>query len=255
MKDILKDQVNAPESQVEAPAADLVATQDVIFNVIAYMAETRENVTGNHIYRIPRYIKKLAEKLRFHPRFSSLLDDNSTIEILSKSAPLHDIGSVGIPDRIFLKPGRLTQEEFEIMKSHTSKGLSFVLDAERDIGTEVSFLKYAKEIVYSHHEKWDGSGYPEGIAGDDIPISARLMAVTDVYDALRSRRVYKQPVSHDQAVEIILEDKGTQFDPDIVDSFYGIHKEFQDIAWTYADSEKDFKKRIDYLEQAIAVSP
>jgi putative two-component system response regulator len=255
MKDIHKGQDTGHEGQLQKSAADLIASQDVIFHVLAYMAETRENVTGNHIYRIKGYIRKLAEKLLHHPRFESYLNKENAIEVLTKSAPLHDIGSVGIPDRIFLKPGRLTPEEFEIMKSHTSNGLNFILDAERDIGIEVPFLKFAKEIVYSHHERWDGSGYPDGLAGDAIPIPARLMAVADVYDALISRRVYRQPISHDQAIKIILEDKGTQFDPDVVDSFVDIHEEFQRIAWHYADSEKDFKKKIDYLEQSITVAP
>jgi putative two-component system response regulator len=255
MSNILKSQTSSIDEQAQKNTADLIATKNVMIHVIAYMAETRENVTGNHIYRIQRYIKILAEKLRTHPRFESFLNNDNTVGLLSKLAPLHDIGSVGIPDRIFLKPGRLTSEEFEIMKSHTSKGLDFILDAERDIGVEAPFLKHAKEIIYSHHEKWDGSGYPEGLAGNAIPIPARLMAVADAYDAMISRRVYRQPISHDQAIKNISAGKGTQFDPDIVDSFIEVHAEFQDIARKYADSEKDFQKRLDYLEQAIAVTP
>lgn len=246
---------NGQASSEEIPSSELLAFQDIIFNVIAYMSETRENVTGNHIYRIQGYVKALAEHLRPHPRFSYLLDNVDTITRLYKSATLHDIGSVGIPDRIYLKPGRLTADEFEVIKSHTVKGLDFVLAAERDIGKTLSVLTFTKEIIYSHHERWDGSGYPEGLAGNDIPLSARITAVADVYDALRSRRVYKQPVSHEEAVEILLENKGIQFDPDIVDAFHQIHEVFRDIAWKYADSESDFKKKIEYLEQAIAVSP
>jgi putative two-component system response regulator len=255
MKEALQVQNTFLERQAQKRAADLMVTQDTAIHVMANMAETRDNVTGNHIHRTQHYIKTLAEKLRLHPRFSSFLNNDNTIELLFKTAPLHDIGSVGIPDRIFLKPGRLTPDEFQIMKSHTNRGRNYILHAERDLGVEVPFLKYAKEIVYSHHEKWDGSGYPEGLAGDAIPISARLMAIADVYDALISRRVYKPPMPHEQAVKIILDGKGTQFDSDIVDSFHAIHEEFQRIAHTYADSEKDFKKRIDYLEQAIAVAP
>jgi putative two-component system response regulator len=170
--------------------------------------------------------------------------------LLIKTAPLHDIGNVGIPDRILLTP-----DEFDIIKTHTSIGRNVILQAERDLKTEMPFLKYAKEIVYSHHEKWDGSGYPEGLAGDAIPISARLIAIADVYDALISRRVYRPSVSHEQAVKIILEGKGTQFDSDIVDSFYEVHEEFHRISQAYADSDQDFKKKIDYLENAIAVDP
>ena len=251
----MKNKMTDHKSHAQKPTLELSATQDAIIHVIAYMAETRENVTGNNIYRIQGYIKKLAEQLRFHPRFTDFLNKGNTIEALVKSAPLHDIGSVGVPDRIFLKPGRLTLEEFEIMKGHTSKGLNFILNAERDIGLEIPFLKFAKEIVHSHHEKWDGSGYPEGLSGDAIPIPARLMAVADVYDALTSRRVYKQPVSHENAVKIILKEKGKQFDPDIATAFNEIHEEFQGIAKNFADSEKDFNTRVEYLEQAIAEVP
>jgi putative two-component system response regulator len=234
---------------------ELIATQDATIHIMAYMAESRENVTGNHIYRTQCYVKTLAEKLRDHPKFSSFLDNDGIIEMLSKTAALHDIGSVGIPDRIFLKPGRLTSDEFEIMKSHTTRGLSFILDAESGLEAGIPFLKYAKEIVYSHHEKWDGNGYPRGLSGEAIPISARIMAVADVYDALISHRVYKSPMKHEQAVKLISESKGTQFDPDIADAFIEAHEEFRSIAYTYADSDKDLRKRIDYLEQAIAVAP
>jgi putative two-component system response regulator len=255
MKNFLQDQNADLEGQVQKRTAELKATLDVTIHVMAYMVESRVSVTGNHIYRTQHYIKTLAEQLRFHPRFESFLNNNNVIKLLFKTALFYDIGSVGIPDRIFLKPGRLTPDEFEIMKSHTSRGRNFILYAERDLGIEVPFYKYAKEIVYSHHEKWDGSGYPEGLAGDAIPISARLMSIADVYDALISRRVYKSPVPHEQAVKIILEGKGTQFDSDIVDSFYKVHKEFQHIAQAYADNNEDFNKRLDYLEQAIGVAP
>lgn len=243
------------EDQVQKRTAELMAALDVAIQAMAYLGETRDNVTGNHVCRVQYYVKALAEKLRFHPRFVSFLDNDYTIELLIKTAPLHDIGNVGIPDRILLKPGRLTPDEFDIIKTHTSIGRNVILQAERDLKTEMPFLKYAKEIVYSHHEKWDGSGYPEGLAGDAIPISARLIAIADVYDALISRRVYRPSVSHEQAVKIILEGKGTQFDSDIVDSFYEVHEEFHRISQTYADSEQDFKKKIDYLEKAIAVDP
>ena len=244
MKNFLQDQNADLEGQVQKRTAELKATLDVTIHVMAYMVESRVSVTGNHIYRTQHYIKTLAEQLRFHPRFESFLNNNNVIKLLFKTALFYDIGSVGIPDRIFLKPGRLTPDEFEIMKSHTSRGRNFILYAERDLGIEVPFYKYAKEIVYSHHEKWDGSGYPEGLAGDAIPISARLMSIADVYDALISRRVYKSPVPHEQAVKIILEGKGTQFDSDIVDSFYKVHKEFQHIAQAYADNNEDFNKRL-----------
>jgi len=163
--------------------------------------------------------------------------------MLFKSAPLHDIGKVGIPDRILLKPGRFEPHEFEIMKTHCKLGRDAIQHAEDQLGLEVEFLKYAKEIAYGHQEKWDGSGYPEGLAGDNIPISARLMAVADVYDALISRRVYKEGMPHDKAVGIIAEGRGSHFDPDIVDAFMALQQQFQDVAKRYADSDDELQAK------------
>ncbi len=256
MKASLQTQSNTClENQKSKHDVEMKVTKNATIHAMAYLSETRNYVTGNHIRRTEQYVKILAEKLRFHPRFTHYLDNDTVIEWLFKTAPLHDIGNVGIPERILLKPGRLTPEEFEIIKSHTYLGRNVILQAEHELGKEVPFLKYAKEITYSHHERWDGTGYPEGIAGDDIPVSARIMAIADVYDALISRRVYKLPVPHEQAVKIIVDGTGTQFDPDMVDAFYELHEEFQRIAHEYADDDKDFKKSIDYLEQAIAEEP
>jgi putative two-component system response regulator len=166
-----------------------------------------------------------------------------TIKLLFKSVPLHDIGKVGIPDRILLKPGKLTPEEFEIMKTHTTLGRDAIVTAERRLGVNVDFLTYAKEVAYSHQEKWNGSGYPEGLAGDAIPISARLMAVGDVYDALISRRPYKEPMPHNQAVQLIIDGRGTHFDPDIVDAFIALQDDFLAISQQYADSDADLEEK------------
>ena len=154
-----------------------------------------------------------------------------------------NIGKVGIPDAILLKPDRLTKEEFEVMKSHTTLGRDAIVHAEKNLGIEVPFLQYAKEIAYSHQEKWDGSGYPQGLAGDEIPVSARLMAVADVYDALISRRVYKMPMPHDEAVKIMLEGRGQHFDPDVIDAFIECQAEFKAIGEKYSDSEADVLKK------------
>jgi putative two-component system response regulator len=175
--------------------------------------------------------------------------------MLFKSAPLHDIGKVGIPDRILLKPGRFTPEEFEIMKTHTTLGREAIEHAERALGTEVEFLKMAKEIALSHQEKWDGSGYPEGLAGDGIPVSARLMAVADVYDALISRRVYKDGMPHEKAVAIMVEGRGSHFDPDMIDAFLELESEFRTIAERYTDSDLDLAKKAEYLSTAVADAP
>jgi putative two-component system response regulator len=255
LKAITDNQVLLIESQVQERTTNLMVTQYAAIYAMGYLSGVRENITGNHIWRNQHYVKALAEKLRFHPRFSSFLCDDSIIEMLFMTAPLHDIGNVGIPDRILLKPGRLTPDEFEIVKNHTQIGRNVILQTERDFGIEIPILKFAKEIIYSHHEKWDGSGYPEGITGNNIPIPARIIAIADVYDALIRRLVYKPAVPHDKAGKIILEGRGTHFDPDMVDAFHEIHEDFQRIAHTYADSEQDFRKKIDYLEKAIAINP
>jgi putative two-component system response regulator len=214
--------------------------QDTTIMAMGSLAETRDNETGNHIRRTQHYIRVLAERLRHNPKCSKDLDD-ATIEMLYKSAPLHDIGKVGIPDRILLKPGKLTPEEFEIMKTHTTLGRDAILAAEKQLDAPSSFLRYAREIAYSHQEKWDGSGYPEGLVGPLIPLTARLMAVADVYDALISKRVYKPAFSHEKAVEIIREGRGKHFDPDVVDAFDAVLGEFQKIAAVFQDSDNDPK--------------
>jgi putative two-component system response regulator len=240
--DFLRDQNHFLETEIQTRTREIVALQDVTIHTMASLAETRDSETGNHIRRTAHYVKALAEKLRPNPRFSEFLTDKN-IELLFKSAPLHDIGKVGIPDRILLKPGRFEGNEMEIMKTHTTLGRDAILQAERELGLEVDFLKYAKEIAYGHQEKWDGSGYPQGLVGDAIPISARLMAVADVYDALISRRVYKEGMSHEAAVAIITEGRGQHFDPDMVDAFLALQQDFIDIAQRYADSDHDMAEK------------
>jgi|SRR5688572_29972625 len=232
--DFLRDQNAYLEAEVARRTREISAIQDVTILAMASMAETRDSDTGNHIRRTQHYVRVLAKKLQAHPRFGYFLSDE-TVELLFKSAPLHDIGKVGIPDRILLKPDRLTPEEFEIMKSHTTKGRDAIAQAEKQLGMQVDFLHLAKEIAYGHQEKWDGSGYPTGAGGDDIPISARLMAIADVYDALINPRVYKKGMSHEKAVEIIVAGKGSHFDPDLVDAFLELQPEFRAIAEQYAD--------------------
>ncbi|MBF0165844.1 MAG: HD domain-containing protein, partial [Magnetococcales bacterium] len=183
----------------------------------------------------------------------TILNDNS-IKLLFKSAPLHDIGKVGIPDRILLKPGRFTPEEFEIMKSHTTLGRDAIEHAEQQLGMSVAFLSMAKEIAYGHQEKWDGSGYPRGLAGDAIPWSARLMAIADVYDALISRRVYKEGMPHEKAVGIMIEGRGTHFDPDALDAFVALQERFRSIAASYADSDSDMAHKKEQLDRLTGPS-
>jgi len=240
--DFLRDKNAYLETEVQKRTREVQVVQDVTIMAMASLAETRDNETGNHIRRTQNYVRALAQKLRDHPRFRSQLDDD-TIELLYKSAPLHDIGKVGIPDAILLKPGKLTPEEFEVMKTHTTLGRDAILAAERLINAPSTFLRLAREIAHFHQEKWDGSGYPEGLAGEAIPVSARLMAVADVYDALIARRVYKPPFPHDEAVQIIRAGRDQHFDPDMVDAFVAVQGEFKAIAERYADSEAEVKAK------------
>ena len=195
-------------------------------------------LTGGGFTNLPADRNSLAQKLARHPRLAAFLTEG-TIDLLFKSAPLHDIGKIGIPDRILLKAGKLTPDEFEIMKMHTTLGGNAIANAEAAIGEEIGFLRYAKEIAYSHQEWWDGSGYPKGLKGDEIPISARLMAVADVYDALISRRVYKPAFTHQQALDVMRKGRGTHFDPDVLDAFFEIEGQFAAIADEFRDADPD----------------
>ncbi len=247
--DFLRDQNQFLQTEVQKRTRELAAIQDVTILAMASLAETRDNETGNHIRRTQHYVRALATALKDHPRFSAALSDH-VIDMLYKSAPLHDIGKVGIPDRILLKPGRFEPHEFEVMKTHTTLGRDAIQHAEDQLGMPVEFLQYAKEIAYGHQEKWDGSGYPQGLAGEAIPLSARIMAVADVYDALISRRVYKEGMPHAKAVDIMREGRGSHFDPDILDAFLGMLDEFQRIAQKFADSEADMAEKARHLELA-----
>ncbi|MFB9243035.1 two-component system response regulator [Massilia antarctica] len=228
-RDWLKDKNAALEAEVSRRMAENDLTQRATIRALAHLAETRDPETGAHILRTQAYVQKLAVTLRTHPRFCATLTERY-IDLLSRSAPLHDIGKVGIPDYILLKPGKLTPDEFLIMQTHARLGSDAIEHAERDLDTPLEFLSVAKQIAHWHHEKWDGSGYPDGLAGDAIPISARLMAVADVFDALISPRVYKVAMSHDRARDIIQSGRGKHFDPDVVDAFLAEFKEFSDIA-------------------------
>jgi putative two-component system response regulator len=234
VRDFLKDKNAYLESEVVRRTREVGMIQDVTMVALGSLAETRDNETGNHIRRTQHYIKILSERLKDHPRFRSSLT-GATIEMLYKSAPLHDIGKVGIPDSILKKPGKLEPEEFEIMKTHTILGRDAIIAAERCLDSSSSFLAWAREIAWSHHEKWDGSGYPRGLSGDDIPMPGRFMAIPDVYDALISQRVYKKAFTHEAAVEIIEKGVGIQFDPDIASAFLDIADRFRDIARNLRD--------------------
>jgi len=250
--DFLKDKNHYLESEIQKRTREISAIQDVTILAMASLAETRDSETGNHIRRTQFYVAALAQKLKNHPRFAHFLSE-TMINTLFKSAPLHDIGKVGIPDHILLKAGKFTPEEFEIMKTHTTLGRNAIAHAEKQLGMEVEFLQIAKEMAYFHQEKWDGSGYPTGISGNDIPISARLMAVADVYDALISRRIYKEGMSHEKAVSIIVAGKNRHFDADIVDAFLELQDEFMAIAARFADSDELMALKTQQMERLEVV--
>ncbi len=246
-RDWLRDQNVFLEAEIARRMAENQWIQDISIHALARLAETRDSETGNHLRRTREYMRTLAQKLRDHPRFSTFLNDQN-IQLLAKSAPLHDIGKVGIPDHILLKTGKLTPEEWEIMKTHARLGSEAIEQAERDAERPIEFLALAKEITHYHHERWDGGGYPEGLAGEAIPLSARLMALADVFDALITRRAYKPPMPHAQARTIIVAERGQHFDPDITDVFLAHFAEFCAIAECYSDSDEAVRAKLALLQ-------
>ncbi|MGB3367387.1 MAG: HD domain-containing phosphohydrolase [Acidaminobacteraceae bacterium] len=216
------------EDLVNDRTTELLATQNATIVCMAALAEMRDHETGAHILRVQNYVKVISNALFESMYYSDELNE-SFIDLLYQSAPLHDVGKVGIEDKILLKPGKLTEQEFNEMKKHTLLGKKVLKAAEKSLGKN-TFLDLAQEISISHHEKWDGSGYPHGLNKYDIPLSGRIMAVADVYDALISKRVYKPAFDHKSALDIIIKDSGKHFDPQIVDAFVSIEKEINKIA-------------------------
>lgn len=218
---------------------EMLLVQDAAILCLATVARVRDHSTGNHILRTQHYVKALAEHLKNHPDFAEYLDED-TIELFYKTASLHDIGKVGIPDQILQKPGKLTADEYEIMKNHTVLGYQAIHSAEQllernTVGKAAKFLKIAQQVTLSHHERWDGSGYPQNLKGDDIPVVARLMAVADVYDAMISRRPYKGARDHETAAGAILSGSGTHFDPRVVSAFVDLEDTFANISLRLED--------------------
>jgi putative two-component system response regulator len=233
-RDWMKSQNAVLEAEVARRMTENDLTQWVSIRALAHLAEIRDPETGNHIMRTQGYVQRLALGLREHPRFVATLSEHY-IDLLARSAPLHDIGKVGIPDHILRKPGKLDAGEWLIMQTHAKLGSDAIEQAERDIKTPVDFLAVGKQIAHWHHEKWDGSGYPDGLAGDAIPLPARLMAVADVFDALISVRVYKTAMSYAHARDIIAAGRGQHFDPDVCDVFLAGFDDFVAIAEQYRD--------------------
>lgn len=273
-RDRLSDQNAWLENEIAKRMHENLLIQDVSIRALASLAEIRDMETGHHILRTQSYVGIIAEHLRGHPRFSAFLTP-AMAKLVAKAAPLHDIGKVGIPDHILMKPARLTPEEFEVMKRHSGLGADAIdmamgtdttdeeskaLRRHTVLGGEaidqavagleqapLGFLAVARDIARHHHEKWDGSGYPDGLAGNEIPVAARIMAVADVFDALASRRVYKAPMSVEDSVAIILEGKGKHFDPDVVEAFLANLDACTDILHRFADTEESLEHKLEAM--------
>ena len=249
-RDRLTDQNAWLEREVARRMSEILLIQDLNIRALACLGETRDNETGQHIVRTQGYVEILARHLADHPRFREGLAGNR-LAMIVKAAPLHDIGKVGVPDATLLKPGRLTTAEYEVMKMHPiiganaiDKAMRQALAAADDDAAEqaigaFAMLEVAREISLGHHEKWDGSGYPAGLAGEAIPVSARLMALADVFDALMTRRVYKAPMTLEETTDIILKGRASHFDPEVVDAFIACRAQFAEIAARYADPEPE----------------
>jgi putative two-component system response regulator len=239
-RDLLRDKNTWLENEVQRRISQYQKVQDITMRALASLAEARDNETGNHILRTQGYVNVLAKELATLPEYSQALTPD-IIESYTKAAPLHDIGKVGIPDYVLHKQGKHSPEEWEIMKTHAQVGADAIWRAiqDEDDLEAADFLHVAMEIAGNHHEKWDGSGYPNGLSGTNIPLSARLMALADVFDALVSKRVYKPPFSIEKVTEMILEGKGKHFDPAVVDAYVRRIDDFRAIAKRYADQHDE----------------
>jgi putative two-component system response regulator len=224
------------ENQIKQQTKELIHIRETIAESLASLTECRDAETAGHLRRTREYIKLIATELKRKNRFKNILSDNY-IKLIYKAAPLHDIGKIGIPDKILLKKGPLSIKEYEIMKTHTTLGKEALKKADLKLG-ENPFLETAKEIAFTHQEKWDGSGYPRGLKKEQIPLSGRLMAIADVYDALISKRVYKPAFTHEKSVKLIKQLKGIHFDPEITDSFLSVSNEFKLISQKFQDKKK-----------------
>jgi len=209
-------------------------TRDLAIFALAKLAESRDPETGAHLERMRCYSRILAQRLAEHPKFRGEVDADY-VRMIYLTSPLHDIGKVGIPDCVLLKPGRLSDREFEIMKQHTLIGAE-TLDAALREHPGASFLRMGRDIALTHHERWDGTGYPQGLSGEDIPLCGRLVTVADVYDALTNKRVYKHAFAHDVSRSIIVEESGTHFDPDVVEAFLATEDEFIRVREKFAEA-------------------
>lgn len=247
--DMMADKNEWLEAEVQRRLNEVHKMQEASMMVMVSLAEFRDECTGLHVVRTQKYVEMLAVELAKQHKYRDILTPD-VIEMWGKSAQLHDIGKIAIPDAILLKPGKLTDEEFEIMKTHTTRGYDILKQAGGYMESEddgSNFLNCSMEIALNHHEKWNGMGYPNGLAGEEIPLSARLMAVADVYDALRSARPYKSAMPHEKALEILMKDAGSHFDPQVVEAFVRISKKCEEVSIEMMDeivNEDDVSKHV-----------
>jgi putative two-component system response regulator len=232
-QDFLRRRNDWLQQQVSQGLEEINKLQDAAIDVMVSLAEFRDENTGNHVRRTSEYVRLLATDLARLPAYAAELTPE-TIELMAKSAPLHDIGKIAIPDHILLKPGKFEPHEWAVMQTHAQRGYDILARAGSQLGTGGKFLAVAKDIAGSHHEKWDGSGYPRGLAGAAIPLAARLMAVADVFDALMTHRPYKEPMTAAQAAGIIERGRGSHFDPDVVNAFLRILPACESVAQRYS---------------------
>jgi putative two-component system response regulator len=225
-------------------------TRDLLIFALARLAESRDSDTGIHLERVRTYSRIIAEHLSKQPKFHGTVNADF-VRLIYLTSPLHDIGKVAIPDSVLLKPGPLTHDEFEIMKTHTTKGAATLDAALREYPT-AHYLRMARDIASSHHEWYDGTGYPEGLAGDDIPLCGRIVALADVYDALTSRRVYKQAYPHNKARAIVVQARGTHFDPDVVAAFLAHEEEFVALGQSLQNPPQPLPMNHSALASALA---
>lgn len=236
LQDQVLDYQETLERRIRERTAQLARAQSVAVFSLAKLAESRDTETGKHLERMRLYVREITLSLSQNDVHRHIINE-AFIEELLQSAPLHDIGKVGIPDRVLLKPGRLNPVEWDIMKTHTTIGGDTLRAADLEAGQD-SFLAMGRDIAYYHHEKWDGSGYPEGLKETDIPLPARIVAISDVYDALSSKRPYKEPFSHEKSMSIIVEGRGSHFDPAVVDAFVAREQEVVAIRESFKDPDE-----------------
>lgn len=246
------DNTSSVASGDGSSGADLARLLDAAMMALVALSEPGE--AGRHIKRIELYVRTLGRQLSATPAYAELWSD-ATVDLIARAALLHDIGNSAVPDRILLKPGALTDDELDVVRTHPACGREVIDQIARSAGVSTPFLDLARDIIYGHHERWDGKGYPQALVGERNPAPARLMAIADAYDALTSDRVYRSGFSHTKAVQLIFHERGGQFDPDMVDAFIGVQDEFADIAKHHADSEAELQRRIEYMAKAIAETP